>query len=352
MKTDNNILSKKQLALGTWEVHLQTDHEQHLIFNAMRTVCNYVDTAIDYNNDYILQKYLSLGYKIITKIAPCHFQFYDFFVDNHLKCLKKDSVDIMLIHSSRGDWKPLAQRLESDIRFKEVGVSNFNSNELEEYKQLIGHFPAYNEVEINPYYTDVSTIEFCKKNGIKIIAYGIFGGKYNAMANIADFSVQYLIKYAAEFADILILKPECERHVDEIIDIVQNYDLNDTRTVVKILDEHDRKAVVPMRYTAKDIQKFYKGRQTYVNACGKNNCAVLERLAFDNDVPQFEMLGDYMAYLRYSCRTKYDGTKVYDYDFLIGDDGNYYVVYLYDSKGRISKINETGKVEFAKYKRQ
>jgi len=39
----------------------------------MRTVCNYVDTAIDYNNDYILQKYLSLGYKIITKIAPCHF---------------------------------------------------------------------------------------------------------------------------------------------------------------------------------------------------------------------------------------------------------------------------------------
>jgi len=58
-----------------------------------------------------------------------------------------------------------------------------------------------------------------------------------------------------------------------------------------------------------------------------------------------------MAYLRYSCRTKYDGTKVYDYDFLIGDDGNYYVVYLYDSKGRISKINETGKVEFAKYKR-
>ena len=343
-------MKNKTYALGTWEVHLQTDNEQQLIFNAMKDVCSYLDTAINYNNDYILEKYLK-DYKLITKIAPCHFQFYDFFVSNHLKCLKKDVVDIMLIHSSRGDWKPLAQRIEYDSRFKEVGVSNFNINELKEYKQLIGHFPTYNEIEINPYYTDIDTIKFCKNNGIKIIAYGIFGGKYNAMANIADFSVQYLIKYAAEFADILILKPECERHVNEIIDIIQNYDFDDVKTVVKILNEHDRKAVVPMRYFAKDIQKFYNGCKTYVNACGKNNSIVLEKLYdVNNNIPQFEMLGDYMTYLRYVYRTKYDGSNVYDYDFLIGDDGNYHVVYLYDSKGRISKINEIGKVEFVNIK--
>ena len=171
------------------------------------------------------------------------------------------------------------------------------------------------------------------------------------MANIADFSVPYLIKYAAKFADILILKPECERHVDELVDIVVNYDFNEFSCEVKILDEHDRKAVVPMRYTAKDIWKLYKGRQTYVNACGKNGNEVLEQLEINSDVPQFEMLGDYMAYLRYFYRTKYDSSNVYDYDFLIGDDCNYYVVYLYDNKGRISKINETGKVEFVKYKR-
>ena len=195
-----------------------------------------------------------------------------------MKCLGKAKLDIMLIHSSRGDWKPLAQKLESDSRFSEVGVSNFNVTELEEYKKLIGHYPAYNEIEINPHYTDVETAEFCKKNCIKVIAYGIFGGKYNATANIADFSVPYLINYAAMFADILILKPECERHVNELTDVVQNYNFSDFGCIPHVISEHDKKAVVPMRYDAKDIWKMYRGQLTYHNACGKNGKPVLKHV--------------------------------------------------------------------------
>ena len=345
-----SIRENHEFAVGTWEINLQTPTERKLILETLKPICKYVDTAIDYNNDYLIAKDVPTSYKLISKIAPCHMQCYDFMVDNHIKCLKRDSIDIMLIHSSRGDWKPLAKRINEDKRFLEVGVSNFNVEELEEYKQLIGKYPAYNEIEINPRYTDIKTVEFCKKNDIKVIAYGIYGGKYNAMTNIAEYSLPYLLKYAATFADILILKPESERQVFEIKSVIENYDFDDDNKVVAAEDRIDDKAVVPMRYYAKNIVKKLFDVQTYHNAVGTNKWngeQLVEYLKLD--LPTFEMLGDYMAYIRYKYRKDYDvHQEVYHYDFLIGDDGKYYVVHLLDEYNRLTKINTTGKVKVLK----
>ena len=335
----NNIKDKKQFAIGTWEIDLQTEAERKYIYGSLRKVCNYIDTALNYNNDYILRSIADSDVKIISKLASCHINFYDLFVESHLKCLARDKIDIMLIHSSRGNWRPLAQKIESDDRFIEKGVSNFNISELEEYKMLIGHYPAYNELEINPHYTDVETIEFCKRVGIKVIAYGIYGGKYNAMTNIADFSIPYLLKYAAKFADILILKPESFRQTDEVIDVIDKYDFDDGNDIV-MLDDLTAKSVVPMRYDAKNVRKTYKGIETYSNACGSNKATYTKfNIVKTIELPKFEMRGDYLAYVRYLNRTKYDGSSVYDVDFLIGDDNRRYVVHLVDANRRLTKIH-------------
>lgn len=195
-----------------------------MIAGKMRAVCTYVDTAVNYNNDYLLKDILqgpeALQYKVISKIAPCHFPYYDLFMDSHVKCLGRDKIDIMLIHSSRGNWQDLAVRMENDSRLLKTGVSNFSLDEIKEYRDLVGHWPHYNEIEINPHYTDLKTIEFCREHGIKVISYGVFGGKYRAPTYIARYSVPSLIEYAAQFADIIILKPECERHVNELLDVI------------------------------------------------------------------------------------------------------------------------------------
>ena len=344
-----DIRENHEFAVGTWEINLQTPTERKLILETLKSICKYVDTAIDYNNDYLIAKDVPTSYKLISKIAPCHMQCYDFMVDNHIKCLKRDSIDIMLIHSSRGDWKPLAKRINEDKRFLEVGVSNFNVEELEEYKQLIGKYPAYNEIEINPRYTDIKTVEFCKKNDIKVIAYGIYGGKYNAMTNIAEYSLPYLLKYAAAFADILILKPESERQVFEVKNVIENYDFDDDNKVVAAEDRIDDKAVVPMRYYAKNIVKNFNGVQTYFNACPDNKNHIFSVEKLDIELPQFEMLGDYMAYIRYMFKQDYSPyVGMYFYDFLIGDDKNLYVVHILDEYNRLTKINTTGKVKVLK----
>lgn len=337
---------KSTFALGTWEIHLQTENERNMITSEMITICDYIDTAINYNNDYLLAPTLNLhhSYKLISKIAPCHYPYYDLFVDNHIKCLGRDKIDIMLIHSSRGNWQDLAVKMEKDNRFIKTGVSNFSLDEIEEYKNLIGHYPYYNEIEINPYYTDVKTIEFCKTHNIKIISYGIFGGKYRSAAYIAKYSLPYLINYAHTFADIVILKPECERHVKEIIDVVKNYeDEGDNKIVMNnILDD---KSVIPMSYTAPTIIKKAYGMRTYNNAVGSNTNKhrLISQTLFDK--PNFEMLGDYQAYLRYLYRKDYNTHPIYVYDILIGDNNKFYAVYLYDKDGNLSKINETRHVE-------
>ncbi len=340
----------RKFAVGTWEIHLQGSNERQYILDYMDEICNYIDTAIDYNNDYLL-KDIRNKYKVISKISSYHGENYEFFVSNHLKCLNTDKIDIMLIHSNRGNWQYVAKQMANDNRFIKKGVSNFTVNDIEEFKLITGYYPDYCEVEINPYYIDLNTIDFCKEHNIKIIAYGIFGGKYNATRNIANFSLPYMISFAAHYADIIIVKPECERHVIEIKDVVNNFMISSNTNFSPIA--YTNKAIEPMVYDASQIyHKECLDYPTYHNAVG-HNVQVFDRFSaveLNDNLPNFEMLGDYLTYIRYKYRTHYDDNKpVYYYDFLIGDDNNLYAIYLYDENDNISKINKFNKVKLFKY---
>lgn len=327
----------KRWALGTYEIELMHDKERQFVFDKMLSFVDYVDTAINYNNDYILSNYITNA-KIISKISACHYDNYDFFVDNHLKCLGREYIDIMLIHSNRGNWLPLAKKVISDKRFKCVGVSNFNVNDLKLYERNFGIFPKYNEIEINIDYVDIDTINFCKENNIDIIAYGILGGKYNAIRNISAYSLPHLITFVSKFANIIILKPESFRHVNEYVDIIFNYEEpnNDTLNFECV----QRKAITPMIYLPSKIKREYFGVPTYHNACGKNvGNAFIQKTKLDIDLPVFEMRGDYLTYLRYIFRQTYClNDTVYDFDFLIGDDKRYYTIYMFDDDHNLTKI--------------
>ena len=333
---------KKTFALGSYEYELMSELERAYQLDSFSSIAEYIDTAVDYNNDYLFKNIPH--YKIISKLSFCHYSNYEFFVSNHLKCLGKDSIDIMLIHSNRGDWTELAKKMNEDTRFKEVGVSNFTKEDIIKYKEVIGKFPAYNEIEINPYYTDLETINFCKENGIKIIAYAILGGKYNSWRNVADFGLPYLLSYAAKYADIIICRAGSIRHTNEYLDVIRNFEPN-YDLIVGI--EKDKKAIEPMNYKIPTVRKTFLGKPTYSIACGYNQGNMSEEI-LDIDLPEFEMLGDYKVYLRYLYRQNYNA-RVYDYDFLVGDDGKYYVVYLFDEEGNLTKVNHNSKIEVRRY---
>ena len=52
------------------------------------------------------------------------------------------------------------------------------------------------------------------------------------------------------------------------------------------------------------------------------------------------MLGDYMTWLRYMYKRDYDENPVYNHDLLVGDDGAYYVIFIFEKDtGKLTKIN-------------
>lgn len=330
-------------ALGTYEINLMMTHELNDVFNILLQQVEYIDTAVNYNNDYLIPT----KKKVISKIASCHYDNYDFFVEGHLKSLRRSYIDIMLIHSDRGDWTKLALKMKDDKRFKEIGVSNFNVDDIKKYKEVVGSYPAYNEIEINPHYVDIETVNFCKENNIKIIAYCIFGGKYNAMRNIADYSLGYLISYANHFADIVILRADSRRQADEIFDAIKLH--NESKDVYNIPTVKD-KSMQPMKYKIPTTKKYFANELTYSiyesrNVVAFNNIMLTNKcmLKLDN---KYEMLGDYATYLRYLL--KQYTAPLYLSDYIIVN-GKAYTIRLFDKSGNLTKITTNADTYLVSY---
>lgn len=328
-----------EFAIGTYEIELLNKLDRAEMFASLDAICSYIDTAINYNNDYLLTE---TRQKIISKISACHYDAYEFMVSNHLKYLQRDFIDVMLIHSNRGNWQQLAAKIKDDKRFKHLGVSNFMIDDILEYEKIVGRLPEYCELEINPQYVDVKTIEFCKAHDIKIIAYAILGGKYRAMRNIATYSLPYLMSFAATFANILILRADSKTQANAFFDVARNYKLDKP---IEINNITHNKAIEPMRYQIPDVAKKFCGELTYHNTCGRNNDIVfVSKERVNVNFSEFEMLGDYKTFIRYV----FGGTN-YVYDFLRGKDKRLYAVYLFDKQGRLTKVND-GNVDIQVYK--
>lgn len=66
-------------------------------------------------------------------------------------------------------------KLKETGKFKAVGVSNFNIEQLERIIKETGVVPAVNQVESHPYLPQKELIEYAKKKGIVITAYSPLG---------------------------------------------------------------------------------------------------------------------------------------------------------------------------------
>lgn len=325
-------------AIGTYEINLMPDEERLDMFNILSTKATYIDTAINYNNDWLIPT----TKKVISKIASCHYGNYDFFVEGHLKSLRRDYIDIMLIHSDRGDWTELALKMKDDKRFKEVGVSNFSITDIERYKEVVGNYPAYNEIEINPHYVDIETIKFCKNNNIKVIAYCIFGGKYHAMRNIADYSLGYLISYAAHFTDIVILRADSKRQANEIVNAIDYHDVSKDTYNIPVIED---KSMEPMIYKIPKMKKYFANELTYcIYETTKN--IVLKHKKIDMLYTKYEMLGDYITYIRYVLKQYVNPQYVADY-LIVGNKA--YAVQLFDKYNNLTKITTDAKAYIVSY---
>ena len=115
-------------------------------------------------------------------------------------------------------WLAMEQLVEKEL-VKDIGVSNFNSKQIQVIMEKGSIKPVVNQVEVHPYFNQAKLIDFCKEHDILVTAYGPLGSPKRPWAesdepNLLEDPV--LMKIAEEHEKTtaqIILKWQLERGV-------------------------------------------------------------------------------------------------------------------------------------------
>ena len=97
-------------------------------------------------------------------------------LDKSLRNLDEDYVDLYLIHSPHAknkrleQWETLLTQQEQG-KVKNIGVSNWGINHIEELNDKGYPLPSANQIEIHPWSQKPELVQYLKENDIDIIAY-------------------------------------------------------------------------------------------------------------------------------------------------------------------------------------
>ncbi|CAN7489395.1 aldo/keto reductase [Pararhizobium sp. LjRoot235] len=97
-------------------------------------------------------------------------------VDESLQKLKTDYIDLLLLHWP-GSPVPLAEQIErlnavqQDGKVRHIGLSNFNTHQMDEAARLSVAPLVTNQVEYHPYLDQLKVLEDAERLGMSITAY-------------------------------------------------------------------------------------------------------------------------------------------------------------------------------------
>jgi len=150
----NGTLKREDLFIVSkvWNTH----HSKAMVRKSFEESCaklrvNYLD---------LLLIHWPTGFKENTKMEP-------FPVDSQGNVLDSGVHYLETYHA--------LEELYKEGRVRSIGVSNFNSHQLQDVLDNCNIKPAINEMEVNPYYQNDALVTFCHKNNVNVTAYAPFG---------------------------------------------------------------------------------------------------------------------------------------------------------------------------------
>ncbi|MBP2547600.1 diketogulonate reductase-like aldo/keto reductase [Neorhizobium galegae] len=180
-------------------------------------------------------------------------------VDESLKKLKTDYVDLLLLHWPQSDV-PLSERMESlnavkkAGKVKNIGISNFNIAMMEEAAKLSEAPIATNQVEFHPYLDQSKLLQAAREKGIALTAYYLMAdGKVPNDPLLKDIgarhgktAAQVVLRFAVQQEGIIALsKTATESRLAENYDIFDFTLSADEMAAIKGLARPDGRIVNP-----------------------------------------------------------------------------------------------------------
>ncbi|SIP95546.1 Aldo/keto reductase [Rhizobium sp. RU35A] len=171
-------------ALGFGTFRMPGDEIRSVLPKAIDLGFRHIDTAQIYGNEAEVGQVIAASgvprheIFLTTKVWVDKFAARDFSasVDESLRKLKTDHVDLLLLHWPQSDV-PLAERMDSlnavktAGKVKHIGISNFNIAMMNEAASLSDAPIATNQVEYHPYLDQSKLLEAARARGISLTAY-------------------------------------------------------------------------------------------------------------------------------------------------------------------------------------
>ena len=228
-------------ALGFGTFRMPGADVLRVVPKAIQLGFRHVDTAQIYGNEAeVGQAIVESGVSrsdifLTTKVWVDKYRHADFIasVDESLKKLKTDYVDLLLLHWPQSDV-PLAERMgnlnevKKAGKVRNIGISNFNIELMNEAAKFSEAPIATNQVEYHPYLDQSKLIEAARKLGISITAYYLMAdGRVPKDEILKEIGARYgktpaqiTLRWAVQQPDIIALsKTATETRLMENFDV-------------------------------------------------------------------------------------------------------------------------------------
>lgn len=227
------------LGFGTWQ--LRGDECTQAVQKALEIGYRHVDTAQIYENEAEVGQGLTDGFKssgakredifLTTKIWRSNFETAAASVDESLKKLQTDYVDLLLVHwpfpeVDMEDMINAVVEAQKAGKARLIGVSNFTVAQMEQADKLSGGKVCVNQVEYHPYLSQQPVLDFVQAKKWVMTAYSpIARGKV-----VDDMAIK---------------------------EIALKYGKNPVQVTLRWLTQQDRVAAIPKSGTEKNIQSNF-----------------------------------------------------------------------------------------------
>lgn len=251
----NNGVEMPILGYGVYQV---TPAEcERCVKDAIDTGYRLIDTAQSYHNESEVGNAIKAsGVKredifLVTKIwiANAGEEKAAASIDESLKKLKTDYVDLLLIHQPFGDYYGTYRAMEKAYKAgkaRAIGVSNFYPDRFIDLSHFVEIQPAINQVETHVFQQQKTAREIMKKYNTRIMSWGPFAeGKNNMFTNetlvsigekYGKSSAQVALRFLTQEGVIVIPKSVKKERMEQNLNIFDFKLSNDELDKIRALD--------------------------------------------------------------------------------------------------------------------
>ena len=249
--TLNDGTSIPQFGLGVYMVP-EGEQTYNAVLDALQMGVRHIDTAHAYQNERSVGKAVKESgipreeVWITSKLWPHEYGEGKTAeaIDKMLARLDTDYIDLLLLHQQFGDylgaWKDMEKAVKAG-KVRSIGISNFESERLEEICEAATIKPSVLQVECHPYYQQNELKKRIEKYGTVIESWYPIGHGDKGLIGEAVFTrlaekyrktnVQIILRWHIQEGNIVFPKTTNPQHMKE------NFDIFDFELTAEEMDE-------------------------------------------------------------------------------------------------------------------